>query len=389
MDYSPYEDIRPLLSHEVPEAIRELLANAELKALYNQLGVSPSWDELTTLLSPVSTVADFKTNFSAQLVRHVMKRTCQSVAPLQGTANISGNEGYTYISNHRDIILDSAFLNVLLYDAGAKHPETALGDNILVAPWVERLVKLNGSFIVRRNLQGREVLLAAKQLSSYMHDAVASGTSVWIAQREGRAKDSNDRTQPALLKMLGLSGGERGIIANLRKLHIIPLSCSYEFDPCDYLKAREMQLKRDMPTYVKTKAEDALNMQTGVMGFKGRVSFALGTPLNQLLDQYPELDALAEPERPAAIAAILDREIHRNYTLYPCNYIAWDTLTGQATHQDRYSDADRKHFDDYITQQLCRMEMPEGYRADQDFLRHCLLTMYANPAINHAAAQAN
>lgn len=382
MDYSKYDDIRPLLPHEVPAVIAELMENAELRAAYESLGTGQAWDDLRPIVSQCKTVADFKKHFSSHLVRFVMKHTCASVSPLLGTEYIDQSVAYTYISNHRDIILDSAFLNVLTYDAGAKFPEIAIGDNLLVAPWVESLVKLNGNFLVRRNLQGREVLLAAKQLSGYMQDAVAAGISTWIAQREGRAKDSDDRTQPALLKMLSLAGGERGLLPNLKKLNILPLTCSYEYDPCDYLKAREMQLKRDNPDYKKTKAEDALNMRTGVMGYKGRVVFTLGRPLNTLIDAR-EWDAIAEGDRPEAVAAIMDREIHSNYTLYPANYIAWDRLIGKDEHIQHYTQEDVATFDAYLAKQLSRITMPEGYEADEAFLVSRILEMYANPAINH------
>lgn len=385
MDFSKYDDIRPLQAHEVPSAIQELLSNEDLRKVYESLGAKPLWSELPTVLAHCKTVADFKVSFSAGIVRFIMDNTCTSVAPLQGTEYLQDGQAYTYISNHRDIILDSAFLNVLAHDAGALFPEIAIGDNLLVTPWVEKLVKLNGNFLVRRNLQGREVLLAAKQLSGYMNEAVAHGISVWIAQREGRAKDANDRTQPALLKMLSLAGAERGIVANLGKLNIIPLTCSYEYDPCDYLKAREMQLKRDMPEYKKTKDEDALNMKTGVLGHKGRVVFTLGRPLNVLLDRY-NFENIPEANRAEEIANIIDKEIHSNYTLYPINYIAWDRLHGIDAHKDKYNEADICSFDAYLEKQLARVVMPEGYEADMSFLTRCILEMYANPAINQNSA---
>lgn len=387
MDFSKYDNIRPLLPHEVPTAIQELLRNPDLKALYETLGTKPHWDELPALLSQCHSVADFKVHFSANLVRFIMKSTCTSVAPLQGIEYLPMADACTYISNHRDIILDSAFLNVLVHEAGGTFPEIAIGDNLLVAPWVEKLVKLNGNFLVRRNLQGREVLLAAKQLSGYMNEAVANGVSVWIAQREGRAKDSNDRTQPALLKMLSLSGGEKDIVSNLRKLNIIPMTCSYEYDPCDYLKAREMQLKRDMPDYQKTKAEDALNMKTGVFGFKGRVVQTLGKPLNTLLEAC-DFSAIPESDRPESIAAIIDMEIHRNYTLYPINYIAADRLAGGDSYKTHYTNEDIVAFEQYLDKQLARIEMPEGYLADIPFLTKRILEMYANPALNHYVSKA-
>lgn len=385
MDYNQYAHIRPLLPSEVPATIQELLQEDELRVAYESLGMSYRWEDLGALLSNCSSVADFKTQLSAHIVRHVMKHTCKSVASLQGVEQLSLDGAYTYISNHRDIILDSAFLNVLAHDAGLKYPEIAIGDNLLVRPWVEKLVKLNGNFLVRRNLQGRDVLLAAKELSGYMNDAIQIGISLWIAQREGRAKDSNDRTQPALLKMLSLGGATRSFIDNLKHLNIVPLTCSYEYDPCDYLKAQEMQCKRDISGFKKSPLDDATNMKTGVMGYKGRVEFTLGRPLNSLLDEQ-EWSNIPASEYPERVAELLDSEIHRHYTLYPANYLAWDMLEHSDQHSSYYTEEDRQIWEQYLVNQLAKVTLPAGLSPDYDFLRTRILEMYANPAINHYKA---
>ncbi|MBF1047069.1 MAG: 1-acyl-sn-glycerol-3-phosphate acyltransferase, partial [Porphyromonadaceae bacterium] len=228
MDYAKYDDIRPLLPEEVPGAIEGLIALPELRAIYERLGLSWSWEELSALLRSCRSVEDFKQRVSYHWVKQVMRGCCTSVE-LTGAEQLRSGGAYTYVSNHRDIVLDSAFLNVLLADAGAKYPQIAIGDNLMIYPWVETLVKLNGSFLVRRGLQGRQVLLAAKLLSEYMHEAVAEGQSIWIAQREGRAKDSSDHTQPALLKMLAMGSRERQPAAALASLNIVPVTCSYEY----------------------------------------------------------------------------------------------------------------------------------------------------------------
>lgn len=385
MDYNKYADIRALIPSEVPGAIAELMNNAELKQIFEGLGTSISWEEVCQQLKDCQTVEDFKQIFSANLVRHIMRNTCESVAPLRGTEYITAKGSYTYISNHRDIILDSAFLNVLLHDIGAKFPYIAIGDNLMVRPWVEPLVKLNGSFLVRRGLQGRDVLLAAKLLSELMHDSIASGLSLWIAQREGRAKDASDRTQGALLKMLSLGSGIKEALPALAPLNIVPVSCSYEFDPCDYLKAREMQLKRDIPNYHKTPQEDALNMRTGVFGQKGRVQFSIGRPLADLV-QTINWTEIEEPKRIEQICYLIDNEIHRNYKLYPINYIAWDRLESSKAHNAFYTKDDQRVVEEYIQRQISRIEMPENIVLDQAYIEHCLLEMYANPARNFVAA---
>ena len=380
MDYAKYDDIRPLLPEEVPGAIEGLIALPELRAIYERLGLSWSWEELSALLRSCRSVEDFKQRVSYHWVKQVMRGCCTSVE-LTGIEQLRPDGAYTYVSNHRDIVLDSAFLNVLLADAGAKYPQIAIGDNLMIYPWVETLVKLNGSFLVRRGLQGRQVLLAAKLLSEYMHDAVAEGQSIWIAQREGRAKDSSDHTQPALLKMLAMGSPERQPAAALASLNIVPVTCSYEYDPCDYLKAQEMQLKRDVAGYKKSPADDGINMSTGIQGWKGRVTFHIGRPLSQLLPA--DASALSVEE----LASLMDAEIHRHYVLYPLNYVAYDELEGTDS-SEHYTAEERAEALRYIEARLQLVQLPEGLEPDKAFLRHCILTMYANPLRNQRTALA-
>ena len=380
MDYAKYDDIRPLLPEEVPGAIEGLIALPELRAIYERLGLSWSWEELSALLRSCRSVEDFKQRVSYHWVKQVMRGCCTSVE-LTGTEQLRPGGAYTYVSNHRDIVLDSAFLNVLLADVGAKYPQIAIGDNLMIYPWVETLVKLNGSFLVRRGLQGRQVLLAAKLLSEYMHEAVAEGQSIWIAQREGRAKDSSDHTQPALLKMLAMGSPERQPAAALASLNIVPVTCSYEYDPCDYLKAQEMQLKRDVAGYKKSPADDGINMRTGIQGWKGRVTFHIGRPLSQLLPA--DASALSVEE----LASLMDAEIHRHYVLYPLNYVAYDELEGTDS-SAHYTAEERTEALRYIEARLQLVQLPEGLEPDKAFLRHCILTMYANPLRNQRKALA-
>ena len=380
MDYAKYDDIRPLLPEEVPGAIEGLIALPELRAIYERLGLSWSWEELSELLRSCRSVEDFKQRVSYHWVKQVMRGCCTSVE-LTGAEQLRPGGAYTYVSNHRDIVLDSAFLNVLLADAGAKYPQIAIGDNLMIYPWVETLVKLNGSFLVRRGLQGRQVLLAAKLLSEYMHEAVAEGQSIWIAQREGRAKDSSDHTQPALLKMLAMGSRERQPAAALASLNIVPVTCSYEYDPCDYLKAQEMQLKRDVAGYKKRPADDGINMRTGIQGWKGRVTFHIGRPLSQLLPT--DASALSVEE----LASLMDAEIHRHYVLYPLNYVAYDELEGTDS-SEHYTAEERAEALRYIEARLQLVQLPEGLEPDKAFLRHCILTMYANPLRNQRKALA-
>ena len=290
---------------------------------------------------------------------------------------------FTFISNHRDIVLDSAILDVLLYDAGFKTTcEIAIGDNLLSLPWVKDLVRVNKSFIVERNLPMREMLMASKRLAEYMHFVIEEkNDNVWIAQREGRSKDSNDRTQEAVLKMMTM-GGTGSLADRLTQLHLVPLSISYEFDPCDYLKAKEFQQRRDIPGWKKGPQDDLVNMKTGILGYKGRIHYHAAPCIDDFLDS---LDAdLPKNDFYRIVAAHIDREIHRNYRLYPVNYLAMDMLAGNNAHAAHYSEDDKVRFEQYLATQIDKIDLKDK---DEAFLRERILTMYAHPAINYLAAQ--
>jgi hypothetical protein len=290
-------------------------------------------------------------------------------------ASYDKRERYTFISNHRDIVLDSAFLDVKLVESG--YPTTVeigIGDNLLIYPWIKRLVRMNKAFTVRRGLSLRETLAASQLMSRYIHFAVTQKKeNIWIAQREGRAKDSNDRTQDAVLKMLAMGGA-------LKELNIVPLTISYEYDPCDYLKAQEFQQKRDNPAFKKSRQDDLDNMKTGIFGYKGRVVYRTTAPINTWID---ELKDLPKADFFKAVAERMDKEIHKGYELFPCNYIALDELNGNQANNSHYTAADKQRFEAYLSGQLAKITLDHK---DEAFLRERILTMYANPVRNHLAA---
>ena len=272
-------------------------------------------------------------------------------------------------------MLDSAFLDVKLVEAG--YPTTVeigIGDNLLIYPWIKRLVRMNKAFTVRRGLSLRETLAASQLMSRYIHFAVTQKKeNIWIAQREGRAKDSNDRTQDAVLKMLAMGG-------DLKELNIVPLTISYEYDPCDYLKAQEFQQKRDNPTFKKSRQDDLDNMKTGIFGYKGRVVYRTAAPINNWID---ELKDLPKADFFKVVAERMDKEIHKGYELFPCNYIALDALNGDQANSAHYTAADKQRFEAYLVSQLAKIVIDNK---DETFLRERILTMYANPVRNQRAA---
>ncbi|HEY6915787.1 MAG TPA: 1-acyl-sn-glycerol-3-phosphate acyltransferase, partial [Paludibacter sp.] len=300
---------------------------------------------------------------------------------LNGLDKIDKSKPYLYISNHRDIILDSAFLCGKLIEKEMDTVEIAIGDNLLIYPWIEDLVRVNKSFIVKRGLSARQILESSQRLAAYIAYTInAKNQSIWIAQREGRAKDSDDRTQESLLKMFNMSG-TGSFIENISKLNICPLSISYEYDPCDFLKAMEMQQRRDSSCFKKQPQDDLINMQTGVMGYKGKVVYQITGDINRDLQRIAA-ETTNRNEQIELTAELIDRRIHANYTIFANNKIAYDLLKKDNQFGNEYSTMEKLDFEKYLSMQIAKIDLENK---DEDFLMRKLLEMYANPLINQLA----
>ncbi len=377
---SQFNEIRPYEAEEMQQAFEDLLADRQFSLVLK--GFAPWMPKavrnalLRMLFRGVKTPLDFQMRFMKPVVKYIIWKysdgtTFDDKKLHTKEQTINTLDRYTFVSNHRDIVLDSAFLDLLLVEAG--YPTTVeigIGDNLLIYPWIRRLVRMNKAFTVRRGLSPKEMLASSKLMSEYIHYAVTQKKeNIWIAQREGRAKDSDDRTQESVLKMLAMGG-------DLRELNIVPLTISYEYDPCDYLKAQEFQQKRDNPAFKKSRQDDLDNMKTGIFGYKGRVHYHCGTPINAWID---EIKDLPRNEFFAELARRMDVEIHEGYQLFPCNYIALDELRGTTEYSAYYTQKDKTKFDEYLAGQIAKVKL---HNRDEKFLRERMLTMYANPAIN-------
>lgn len=374
-----FDDIRPLNNSEVKDAIEKLVANEDFERALRYIKPNLNWEEFSVAMRACKTKEEFKSTLAYDAVMTVAKNTTFSLT-ISGRSRLPKDKAAcTFISNHRDIVLDASFLNVMLYDVGYGMTQVAIGDNLLIRPWIETLVRLNNSFIVKRGVSVRQMLEVSKTLSAYIHYAIKNvNESVWIAQREGRAKDSDDRTQGSVLKMLSIGGDKDNLLLNLMDLNIVPVAISYEFDPCDFLKAKEFQMKRDDPDYVKCQRDDLLSMETGILNNKGRVHFTITSPIN---DSLAKLDKdMEKNELVSAIASVIDREIYKNYRFYPCNYVAYDWLNGTRRFHEHYGPKDKKQFEEYIQGQLDKIVLPNK---DEAFLRKKLLEMYSNPLKNY------
>lgn len=382
-----FDEIRPYDTGEVQQAFNELLADRQFSTMLR--GIVPWLPKslrnavLKMAFIGVKSPLDFQKRFMKPIVRHIIRKHTDGCTFDDNCLPRDFSLRYTFVSNHRDIVLDSALLDVMLVEAG--YPTTVeigIGDNLLIYPWIKRLVRMNKAFTVRRGLTPKEMLRSSQIMSRYIHYAVTQKhENIWIAQREGRAKDSDDRTQDSVLKMLAM-GGEGKPIDSLREINIVPLTISYEFDPCDYLKAQEFQQKRDNPAFKKSRQDDLDNMKTGIFGYKGRVHYHCAAPINTWID---ELGDLPKTEFFAALSKRIDRELHANYRLFPCNYIALDELEGTKKYVQHYTEADKKRFEDYLKGQLEKVKIANP---DVKFLRERMLTMYANPLRNYLKAKA-
>ena len=377
MDIHQFDAIRPFEPSELPEVFDRLLQNEQFLQVLAYLYPGVPKEAIGMKMHQCRTNLDFQKAFCYDFLKNLLAKA--SLGITADFHNIDVKKRHTFVSNHRDIVLDSALLHVELIDAGSDTTtEIAIGDNLLKLPWVKDIVRLNKSFIVERSLPMRQMLMASKRLSDYMHFVIAEkNDNVWIAQREGRAKNSDDRTQEAILKMMTM-GGEGTIAERLKALHIVPLAISYEFDPCDWLKAREMQLRRDVADWKKGPMDDVISMQTGIMGYKGHIHYHCAPCIDQWIDSLPA--DMSKTDFYAAVAQHIDHEIWRGYRLYPSNYVALDMLRGNNDMASHYTEADRTAFEKYLEGQLAKInDLPN---ADTAFLRERMLEMYANPAIN-------
>lgn len=377
-----FSDIRPYDDHEFRDKIAHLVAEPGFEHAVKYAMPGVDYKQFVENLLTVETQMDFQVKVMGPFLEMLVAKTTCGLS-IDGLQNYDPTKSYTFITNHRDIVLDASFLNLCFIRAGLPLTQVAIGNNLLIFDWITDLVKLNRSFIVKRDGRVREALDNARHLSAYIHHAVGTlHESIWIAQREGRAKDSNDRTQESVLKMLSLGGGG-SCKENLAELNIMPVAISYEYDPNDYLKVREFLLRRRDPEYKKTQRDDLFSMETGILKQKGRVHFRLGSCIN------PELARVQGEGRPEVVHAaceVLDRAIHCGYRIFPCNYIAYDEVNGTSEYASEYTRDDVRAFDDYIAGQIAKVDVDNITDDERTFMRHTMLLMYANPLKNQREA---
>lgn len=380
-----FRDIAPYDDSDFKSYMARLVKEPGLENAISYIMPGADRKQLTDLLISLNSKAEFQQKVMLTILSLIEQKTTSGVTE-SGMDRLSPDRNVLFITNHRDIVLDASFLGLALIRHGLPAQEVALGDNLLIYDWIEDLVRLNKGIIVKRNLRLTKALEAARQLSGYIHYCIAEKhESVWIAQREGRAKDSNDVTQESVIKMLALSGPGDTLAARLLPLNITPTAISYEYDPNDYLKASEFLQRRRDPEFKKSQRDDLKSMETGILNFKGRVHFSVGSDINAELAAM--LDVTDKVEAVRRICAVIDRQIHLGYRIYPNNYIAYDRLEGSDRFASEYSREDVEHFDAYLQGQLDKVEVADVTAEERGLMLRDMLEMYANPLRNQLIAK--
>lgn len=368
-----FDDIRPYNDKEIHRAVKQLLKEPQFIEFSHFLYPGLTERLIKRKLKNIHTTMGIHEHVVTPVIIDIINKTTNGVT-CSGIENLNKNENYLFLSNHRNILLDSLLLNHILVGYGFETVEIAIGDNLLIYPWIANLVKLDKSFIVKRSVPVKQMLEASKQLSAYIRKTITEKkNSIWIAQREGRTKDGDDKTQTSLLKMLNMSG-DKTPFENFDFLNIVPLSISYEYDPCDALKISENLAKQNDPNYKKGSKDDLKSMHLDITGQKGRIHFSIGKPMSEKLQVLNSIKS--KNDQIKVLTSLIDKEIHTSYKLWPANYIAYDLLNKTTEYNDKYSQEEKELFLDYLNKQI--NNIPEEKRFNIDLL----INMYAHPVFN-------
>ena len=369
---SKFDAIRPFYDAEVNEAIISSINHPMMKALMNFSFPEVEDSVWKEQLKKTHSIRDFQCNFIYNSVQRVLEKTSDGLTT-SGFEKLEKNTSYLFISNHRDILLDTSLLNASLFEHGLVMTASAIGDNLVTKSFIKILAKLNRNFLVQRGLTPREMLESSKLLSEYIGQLLLrENRSVWIAQREGRTKDGNDATNPGVLKMLGMGSDEQDLMNYFKKIKIVPVSISYEYDPTDALKMPQILAEANQEIYIKEKNEDFITLMRGVLGPKRRIHIHVGDIFNK------EIDAIKDEfdnsnKQIQALAQVIDDSILSTYRLWPTNYIAYDIVNQTNTYSHMYSENEKSLFER-------RLEMRIDH--NNPLVLQSFLAMYANPVVN-------
>jgi len=369
---SKFDHIRPFYDSEVNEALCSVVQHPMMKALMSFTFPEVEDEVWMNQLKKTHSKRDFQINFIYPAIQQVLQKSSDGLST-SGFEKLDKHTPYLFISNHRDIILDTSLINVSLYDHGLIMTASAIGDNLVQKAFLHTLSRLNRNFLVQRSLTPRELLHSSKQMSEYIFQLLSrENRSVWIAQREGRTKDGNDTTQQGVLKMLAMASDEKNLMDYFKKIKIVPVSISYEYDPTDMLKMPRLMAEANDEVYIKEKNEDFTTLISGIMGQKKRIHISVGNVLEEELDAITALNE-NQNKQIQALAQVIDDSIVTTYKLWPTNYIAYDMLNDSNRFADKYTEKEKMLFER-------RLEM--RIDVENKIVRDGLLAMYANPVAN-------
>jgi glycerol-3-phosphate O-acyltransferase len=367
-----FDSIRPYYDAEVNEAIHSAVNHPMMKAIMNFTFPEIDDELWKEQLKRTHSIRDFQCNFIYKALKKVLEKSSDGLST-SGFDTLEKNTSYLFISNHRDIILDTSLLNACLFEHGLVMTASAIGDNLVKRDFMNTLAKLNRNFLVQRGLSPRELLQSSKLMAEYVGQLLLrENRSVWIAQREGRTKDGNDATHSGVLKMLAMGSDESNLMDYFKKIKIVPVSISYEYDPTDALKMPQLIAEANDEIYIKEKNEDFVTLLSGIIGQKKRIHIHVGDILDKELDKIAK-DFDNTNKQVQALAQTIDDSILQSYKLWPTNYIAYDLLNKSTTYSHFYTDNEKSLFER-------RLEM----KIDQNnpLMVESFLAMYANPVVN-------
>lgn len=377
---SAFEDIRPYYDTEVNDAIREIIDHPMLKAMMNFTFPEDKDQSWKNLMLHCHSIRDFQINFIYPSIQKVLAKSSSGLTT-SGFEKLEKNSSYLFISNHRDIILDTSLLNAALYEHGLRMTTSAIGDNLVKKPFLRTLARLTRSFIIKRGIPSRELLESSKKISTFIRQSLLrENRSVWIAQREGRTKDGNDMTHKGVLKMIGMAAkpGEN-ILDYFKKINVVPVSISYEYDPTDVLKMPELLAKARSETYIKGENEDFNTLLNGIIGQKKGIHIHIGEVLTDPIDLISKTVS-GNVKQVQELAELIDRHIVLGYRLWPTKYIAFDLLHQTDQFSDKYTPEEKELFE---------RRFRKGVDLNNPVAVNSFLCMYANPVANQLAFTSN
>lgn len=370
---SPLEDIRPYYDTEVNQAIRQIIDHPMLKSMMNFTFPGHADEYWKDLMLHCHSIRDFKINFIYPGVQKVLEKSSEGLST-SGFEKLDKSTSYLFISNHRDIILDTSLLNACLYEKGLSMTTSAIGDNLIQKPFLNHLSRLTRNFVIKRGLPARELLESSKLVSSYIrHSLLRENRSVWIAQREGRTKDGNDQTHKGVLKMISMAADPKEhFLDYFQRLNVVPVSISYEYDPTDILKMPELLAKARQETYVKGENEDFKTLLSGIIGQKKRIHIHIGDILTDGIQKIKQ-EVSGQVKQLQALADLIDEQIILGYKLWPTKYIAHDLLMNSDQFASEYTPEQKALFE---------ARFRRGVDQNDETAIKSYLSMYANPVIN-------